>query len=110
MQRVVRLALLAVLVIVLTACVALKGSDFSQGIKCFRAGDYRKAFIRLKPEADKGQCDAQYAIGYMYYYGRGVVEDRRKAWYWIRRAASQGQPEAVAAVKILTTTNTIASV
>ncbi|MGQ3889490.1 tetratricopeptide repeat protein [Legionella sp. CNM-1927-20] len=110
MQRVVRMALLAVLSIVLIACVSIRSSDFSQGISCFKAGDYRKAFIRLKPEAHKGQCDAQYAIGYMYYYGRGVVEDRRKAWYWIRRAAAQGQPEAVEAVKILMTTKTIESV
>jgi TPR repeat protein len=110
MQRVVQLALLAVLSLVLIACVNVGKSDFTQGINCFKTGNYRKAFIRLMPEAEKGQCDAQYAVGYMYYYGQGVVEDRRKAWYWIRRAASQGQPEAVEAVKILTTTKTIASV
>jgi TPR repeat protein len=37
----------------------------------------------------------------MYYYGQGVVEDRKKAWYWINKAAVLGQPDAQVAVNIL---------
>jgi TPR repeat protein len=72
-----------------------------EGIKAFQVQNYRQAFIRLKPVADKGQPDAAYAVGYMYYYGQGVVEDRKKAWEWIRCAARAGQPDAIAAIKIL---------
>ncbi|WP_133128240.1 tetratricopeptide repeat protein [Legionella nagasakiensis] len=75
--------------------------NLQEGIKSFQVQDYRQAFIRLKPEAEKGQPDAQYAVGYMYYYGQGVVEDRKKAIYWIRCAANAGQPDAIAALKIL---------
>ncbi|AHE67438.1 tetratricopeptide repeat protein [Legionella oakridgensis] len=75
--------------------------NFQEGIKSFQIQDYRQAFIRLKPEAEKGQPDAQYAVGYMYYYGQGVVEDRKKALYWIKCAANAGQPDAIAALKIL---------
>lgn len=75
--------------------------NLKEGIESFRAQDYRQAFIRLKPAAEKGQPDAEYAVGYMYYYGQGVVEDRKLAWFWINRAAAHGQPDAVAAVKIL---------
>lgn len=82
----------------LFACTNL---NLREGIQSFRAQDYRKAFIRLKPEAIKGNPDAQYAVGYMYYYGQGVVESRKKAWFWINQAASVNQPDAVAAVKIL---------
>ena len=71
------------------------------GIRSFQVQNYRHAFIRLMPEAEKGQPDAQYAIGYMYYYGQGVVEDRKKAWYWINCAAHAGQADALAAVNIL---------
>lgn len=78
-------------------------ANLNEGIACFRAQHYRPAFIRLKPEAEKGQADAQYAIGYMYYYGQGVVEDRKKACYWISRAAAAGQPEAVEALRIIKT-------
>jgi len=75
--------------------------NLSEGITSFKVQDYRQAFIRLKPEAEKGQPDAQYAVGYMYYYGQGVVEDREKARYWISCAAKAGQPDAIAAIKIL---------
>lgn len=75
--------------------------NLEEGIRSFQVQDYRQAFIRLKPEAEKGQVDAQYAVGYMYYYGQGVVEDRRKAWYWITAAARAGQPDAKQAMKVL---------
>jgi TPR repeat protein len=84
----------------LVAC-SFRALSLHEGIESFRAQDYRRAFIRLKPEAEKGQPDAQYAVGYMYYYGQGVVEDRDKAWFWIHMAAKVGQPDAVVAVKIL---------
>ncbi|KTD16298.1 sel1 repeat family protein [Legionella jordanis] len=98
-----RSPLIAILIIILSlaqfACA--NRSNLVEGIRSFRAEDYRKAFVRLKPEAIKGQADAQYAVGYMYYYGQGVVESRKKAWYWINKAAQAGQSEAVAAIAIL---------
>lgn len=86
-------------VLILSSCVSY--NSFYEGIRCFRSQNYRAAFIKLKPEAYKGQPDAQYAIGYMYYYGQGIVEDRKKAWYWIHRAARAGQPDALQAEAIL---------
>jgi TPR repeat protein len=86
--------------ILVTSCVT-GGVNLREGIQSFKAQEYRRAFIRLKPEAEKGQSEAQYAIGYMYYYGQGVVEDRKQAWYWINMAAKSGQPDAIAAVQIL---------
>lgn len=84
----------------LMACVP-SSLNLREGIQSFKAQDFRAAFIRLKPEAEKGNPDAQYAVGYMYYYGNGVVEDRKSAWFWINKAASAGQPDAITAVKIL---------
>jgi len=75
--------------------------NLKHGIESFQVQDYRSAFIRLLPEAKAGQPDAQYAVGYMYYYGQGVVENRKKAWYWIERAANSGQADAVRAFTIL---------
>ena len=92
--------LVLVVVCFLSGCVT-NGVNLREGIRSFQVQDYRQAFIRLKPEAAKGQADAQYAIGYMYYYGQGVVEDRKKAWYWITCAAKSGQIDAQQAVKIL---------
>ena len=94
------IVLVSILVGCLTGCVT-GGLNLREGIKSFQVQDYRQAFIRLKPEAEKGQPDAEYAIGYMYYYGQGVVEDRKKAWYWITCAAKKGQVDAQQAIKIL---------
>lgn len=80
---------------------ATSGYNLREGIASFQVQNYRQAFIRLKPEANKGQPDAEYAIGYMYYYGQGVVEDRKKAWYWIHCAAQAGQVDAIAALSVL---------
>jgi len=84
----------------LSGCV-MRGHNLREGIRSFQIQNYRQAFIRLMPEAEKGQPDAEYAIGYMYYYGQGVVEDRKKAWYWINCAARAAQPDAVVALSIL---------
>lgn len=99
MRVIFRLALLSILLPGLTAC--LSALNLREGIASFRNQDYRQAFIRLKPEAERRNADAQYAVGYMYYYGRGVVEDKKQAWVWINRAADLGQPDAVKAIKIL---------
>ncbi|KTC78072.1 tetratricopeptide repeat protein [Legionella brunensis] len=99
MRFFLRIALIIILVLAEFACASR--SNLIEGIKSFRVQDYRQAFVRLKPEAKKGQPDAQYAVGYMYYYGQGVTENRKKAWYWINKAAQQGQRDALAALAIL---------
>lgn len=96
----IRVVFYIIVLFFLSAC-ASSAVNLREGIHSFQIQNYRQAFIRLKPEADKGQPDAQYAIGYMYYYGQGVVEDRKKAWYWITCAAKAGQTDAIRAVKIL---------
>lgn len=87
-------------IITLSACNS-GARNLKEGIDSFRVQNYRQAFIRLLPEAEKGQADAQYAIGYMYYYGQGVTENKEKAWYWINRAANAGQPDAIAATQLI---------
>lgn len=98
MKYSLKIVILFVVISILGGC---KTTNLQEGIESFRVQDYRKAFIRLKPEAERGQPDAQYAVGYMYYYGQGVVEDRKQAWYWINQAASVRQKDALAAVQIL---------
>lgn len=88
------------LIPLMTACIT-SGFNLREGITSFKVQDYRRAFIRLMPEAERGNPDAQYAIGYMYYYGQGVIENREKAWFWINKAASKGQQDALVAITIL---------
>lgn len=100
MLRVLQWAFLAMLLLLELACMGR--ANMQEGINSFRTQNYRRAFILLKPEAERGQPDAQYAIGYMYYYGQGVIENRKQAWIWINKAAMANQPEAVVAAKVLT--------
>lgn len=100
MKSIIKCLLVMLLIPLLSACF-WSTLNLREGISSFKSQDYRKAFIRLMPEAKKGQPDAQYAVGYMYYYGAGVVENRKKAWFWITQAAKAGQPDAVKAVEIL---------
>jgi TPR repeat protein len=85
----------------LTSCVYTHDYHLRHGIESFRVQNYRESFVLLLPEAREGQPDAMYAVGFMYYYGLGVVENRKKAWYWINRAAVSGQPDAQCAMRIL---------
>lgn len=96
----VKLLFFICLLSLLSGCMT-SAYNLRAGIKSFQIQNYRQAFIRLIPEAEKGQRDAQYAIGYMFYYGQGVVEDRPKALYWINCAARKGQPDAIEAMRIL---------
>ncbi|QMT59609.1 MULTISPECIES: tetratricopeptide repeat protein [unclassified Legionella] len=102
MRRLYNLFIVVIFISILAGCAMTSARNLREGIDNFRLEEYRKAFIRLKPLAQKGLPDAQYAVGYMYYYGKGVVEDRKKAWFWINAAANLGQPDAKVAIQILT--------
>jgi TPR repeat protein len=95
-----KIGALSLVLLVSSGCM-MHGYNLKTGIENFQVQNYRQSFIRLLPEAKAGQPDAQYAVGYMYYYGQGVIENRKKAFYWIERAANGGQPDAVRAIKIL---------
>lgn len=99
MKRTCTTLLSVLLTLSLTACIS--SLNLAEGISSFKKQNYRQAFIRLMPEAKKGNSEAQYAVGYMYYYGQGVTEDREKALKWIRLAAMANQPDAIVALKAL---------
>jgi len=56
---------------------------------------------QLEQAADAGDPDAQYALGYMYYYGKGVSQNTQTALNWMKRAAVQGQSQAMNAMALL---------
>ena len=45
---------------------------------------------QLTVQAESGDADARFALGTLYYYGKGVLRDYQKAAYWYRKAADQG--------------------
>ena len=91
-----RHALLAILtVFVLALGTPVKAQSFEDGIKAYEAGDYSTAFEIWLPLAEKGNADAQYETGDMYYYGKGVLKKNyAEALFWYRMAAEQGHTRA----------------
>lgn len=62
---------------------------------------YNCSLPAIQSAAENGNPDAQYALGYMYYYGIDTVQDRQTAQLWIQRAAAQGQPLAQKALNLM---------
>jgi len=62
---------------------------------------YQCSFQRVEQAANVGDPDAQYALGYLYYYGIGTTRDKQTGLTWIRRAAAQGQSLAQDALRRL---------
>ncbi|MDP1574010.1 MAG: SPOR domain-containing protein [Coxiellaceae bacterium] len=67
---------------------------------------YGCSIERIQAAAEAGNPDAQYALGYMYYYGIDTVKDKDTAELWIQRAANQGQPLAKKAWTLINTGQT----
>ena len=65
---------------------------------------YQCSFRKVEQAARSGEPDAEYALGYLYYYGIGTTQDRQTGLVWIRKAAAQGQTVAQEALRELSGT------
>jgi uncharacterized protein len=54
-----------------------------------RRGDYATALGLTRPLAERGNAEAQYRLGNLYFEGKGVSEDYSEAAKWFRLAAEQ---------------------
>jgi TPR repeat protein len=76
-------------------------SELEQGKRLFQDGYYKRAMQQLLPLAAEGNAEAQYAVGYMYYYGFGATQDTQSGDFWIRRSADQHFQPAINALVIM---------
>lgn len=85
------------MLIFLTGCVTQQeylSIKYQKGKMYFSQKQYRNAFESLYPVAKAGNPEAQYAIGYMYYYGQGIIENKQLAEYWMTESAKQNNVSA----------------
>lgn len=97
-------------VVVLLACLLLQScssmrhqriaEELQLGRVIYQTGDYRAAMRQLLPLAVECNAEAQYAVGYMYYYGYGVAADSEVGLFWIAESAKQGYMPAIKALKL----------
>jgi len=63
--------------------------------------NYGQSPSQIRMAAESGNPDAEYALGYMYYYGDGLPRNAAAGRSWIQKAAAQGQPLAIRALNIM---------
>ena len=81
--------ILGVALAVMLTATAL-AADLQKGKEAYDAGDYATALAILTPLAEAGDAEAQYRLGHMYEWGKGVEHDSVEAVYWWLRAAEAG--------------------
>lgn len=67
---------------------------FQKAVSAFEQQDYATALKELRPLAEKGDAQSQYALGMMYENGFGVTKDLSAARSWYTKAATQGNTDA----------------
>lgn len=106
-RSVIRLCLVLAAAVALGACASAPGdprrdeTSFEEARRAYLTQDYPRALALMRREAELGNPRAQYALGYMYYYGQGVQQDMEEALRWIRQAAAQGDARALEALGAL---------
>ena len=68
----------------------------------FISQDYTAAFKQLRPLARQGNAEAQYALGYLYFYGQGHTKNTEQAIFWITQSAAQHYLPATQALNLMT--------
>ena len=98
--------LLSSICLIFISCVLLQacsstGTSLKYARAEFQNQNYRGAFKNLLPLAKKGNTQAQYAIGYMYYNGLGVDKDFQMAELWLHKSADKNNMKAQQALAML---------
>lgn len=97
-----RFWLLLLLTLLLQACASPKyGEEVVRGKYYFEDGNFKLAFKTLLPAAVSGNPQAEYAIGYMYFYGYGVPQDSDTGLFWMEKSAEQGYLPAIKALNLI---------
>jgi TPR repeat protein len=83
-------SILASLVLTVMLTGAAVAGPFEDGARAYKGGDYATALRQWRPMAEQGLAVAQFKLGLMYNFGRGVPQDHAEAVKWFRLAAEQG--------------------
>lgn len=63
--------------------------------------DYTLAAQLLRPMVERGNIDAQYALGYLHFYGMGVPNNNKLAAQLFNAAAAKGHKDSIEALRLL---------
>ena len=83
------------------AVQSLDQTIYLRARKAYLARNYKTAAALLDPIAEKGNANAQYTLGYLYYYGKGVKRSLKQAMGWFNKAANQNHQRAINALSTI---------
>ncbi|MCP5381706.1 MAG: sel1 repeat family protein [Kordiimonadaceae bacterium] len=87
MSKILKIA--ALLALVFISWNLLSKKSFDEGLIAYRSGDYKTAYDIFIDEAENGNINAAYNVGYMYKNALAVDQDLAEAVKWLK-AASEG--------------------
>jgi TPR repeat protein len=96
-SRVIAFLVIALMTAVLPpapAHAAEPEAAFRDGLSAYNTGNYPCALATWEPIARASDAQAQAALGFMYYAGRGVPRDSARAARLFSLAAEQNEPTA----------------
>lgn len=102
MVKLSRWMIVIFLLSLLLACASARMAEEVQSAKAtFNSGNFKQAFAELMPLAVKCSAEAEYAVGYMYYYGLGVEAHKESGLFWIGQSAAQMYRPAIRALQLI---------
>ncbi|MSP53815.1 MAG: hypothetical protein EXR81_06170 [Gammaproteobacteria bacterium] len=89
----------------LSACASSSSTDdeVAQAKTNFAQQNYQLAFKQIQSPAEQGDPESQYALGYMYYYGKGTPMNHVLGKEWIKKSANGGDSNAEQAYQMIVT-------
>ena len=87
-------AILMTTVAMLSLLALANAGDFQAGTEAYKRGDFEAALREWRSLAEQGVAVAQYNLGIMYEYGRGMPQNDVEAAKWYRMAAELGHAGA----------------
>lgn len=69
-------------------------ADYRSGALAYEAGRYDEALAEFMPLTAAGDSAAEFMVGVMYFYGKGVRRDDSLAAIWFYKAARKGNASA----------------
>ena len=84
--------------ITLIGPISVGNAGIKEGEVAYENGDYPTALREFSKAAEQGHPIAQRKLAWMYENGRGVDQDEQEAMKWYRKAAEQGDANALRAL------------
>ena len=86
--------ILLAIVLALTMMSAIWADDLGDGLAAYAKKNYAVAIAKFRLSAAQGNALAQFNLGVIYHFGKGVVQDYAEAVKWYKLSAAQGHASA----------------